>query len=124
MFWKKKQEDGPETKFLADLLASPAMQENLLGVQKLSPLTPDQIRAEHARVAQYASTEHYKAWAKTLWSDVARHMDALTNPSTPKDQVDFLRGQLASSLSHLRRSYEIQWSLKRTEPTAKPAVKA
>lgn len=91
---------------LGDILSHWQNRENLLGVQRVAPVSPEQIRSDVEKIISYSTTSDYLVYAEKVWTDVLDCMDKLSRPDTKGEAVDFYRGKLNASLEHLRVSYQ------------------
>lgn len=122
----KKDANEQSYKLLTDLLSSPDGRESVLGVQRSSRPTQEQIMSDVSRMVQHTRTEDYKVWAQRVWAEILAFQDKILDPRTTPDNLQFYRGAYAASLKLLRLSYEavgIQERL-RKETQLSPTPKA
>jgi hypothetical protein len=126
MFWNRKGKNSESYRLLTDILSSPNGRESMLGVQRASRPTQEQLMADVSRMVQHTRTEDYKVWAQRVWVEVLAFQDKILDPRTTPDNLQFYRGAYAASLKLLRLSYEavgIQERLKK-ETQLSPTPKA
>jgi hypothetical protein len=99
-FTSPKQDTG-----LADLLGNGALRDDLIGMSKITPPSPDQILTDANKILSYASQSDYKVWAKEVWAHIITHLDVIQDPKASMDEVNFHRGALRQALDLLRVSY-------------------
>lgn len=106
LFTTRKPEPS-NFEMLRDLLGSPQVRESVLGVQKASRPTPEELASDVHKAYAHTNSEQYKVWAQRVWAELLPQLDKVLDPRTPVDQLQFYRGAIASSLKLLRVSYEI-----------------
>ena len=107
-FWAKPVKD-PNASFLADILADKSMKEEMLGMMSQEMPSQDQVYTDAAKILNHAQHSDYRVWAKEAWAHVLTHLDAIQDPKSTTDQVNFHRGALRESLDLLRISYRAKF---------------
>ncbi len=102
--------NGQANGLLAGILSDADNKETFLGVKRPLALTPNQelerLKGDVEKVIRYSNSQDYAVWVKEAWSDVLRLVDQIADPKTSKDQVDFCRGALSTTLNLIRISYK------------------
>lgn len=88
-----------------------------LGEKKIVSLDPGSIRRDAGRIAKYAESQDYEAFAKEAWLDVLDAIDQLAKPGLSEREVDFHRGALAQTLNLLKISFKAHYKLRELKDT-------
>ena len=91
---------------LGDILLRWQNRENLLGVQRIDSVSPEQIRSDIDKLINYSNSTDYIVYAQKIWADVLDSMDRLAKSDTKGEAIDFYRGRMSAALDHLRISYQ------------------
>lgn len=101
--WFKKQSVKSE---LADILAGPSVQEDLLGVAQVSMPTPEKIHRDAAAINGYSQRPEYKIFAKEVFARALAHLDVIMDDKATTEKLHFHRGAFKAHLDLLRLSYQ------------------
>jgi len=107
---------------LARMLATPSLREEFLGVAESKMPDPDTIISDANKLANFASSDEYKVFAKEVWARSLNHLDAILDPATISEKLQFHRGALRASLDLLRLSYQARLTREQLEAEKKAQV--